>query len=121
MSINVAPKSELIQTLAHDSTTFGGGNAENMTGVRVDSYPKATFAFINTTDQQVVVTFEASYDSQFTNAWTLSDTLTLAIGSVTTKYDYTTLTDQWVYVRPVATPGGNPTVGSFVFWFFGGE
>jgi len=121
MSINVAPKSALIQTLANDSTTFGGGSAENMTGVRVDSYPKCTFAFKNTTDQQVTVTFEGSYDSSFSDAWTLPDSLVLAAGDGTTQYDYATLTEEWTYVRPVATPGGDPTTGQFDFWFMGGE
>ena len=120
MSGTIAPKSKLIQTLAHDSTTFGGGSAENMTAVRVDEIPKITVAFKNTCDQAVTVTFEASYDSTFSDAWTLPDSLLLADGSGSDTYDYTTLTSCWTYIRPVATPGGNPTEGQFDFWFMGG-
>lgn len=123
MGARFSPKSKLIQTLAHDSTTFGGGSAENMTAVRVDDYPKNTFGFANTCNQQVTVTFQACHDASFSTGevWTLSETLVLADGSGTATVDYTTLSDAWTYVRPVATPGGNPTSGSFKFWHMAGE
>jgi len=119
--MSLAPKNHLIQTLAHDSTTFGGGSAENGTAVRTEGYTHNVFAYKNTTNQAVTITFQGSYDSTFTDYWDITGSVALAAGNVTAQLDYETLSDAWPFVRCVFTPAGNPTAGSVKFWHFASE
>jgi len=112
------PVSKLIQTLAHDSTTFGGGSAENGTMVRTDGHIYHTFAFKNTTDVTVTITFRGGEDSTPTDAWTITGSITLTPGNSTAQYGYETISDAWTYVGAVYTPSGNPTTGSVKMWHY---
>ena len=114
--MSLPPKSKLKETLTHYSTTFGAGLVARGIPARTDGHENNTFAFKNTTDVSVSVTFEGSDDSTFTDAWPLVGSLTLAAGSTAATYGYETITDAWTFVRPVITPAGNPTLGSLMWW-----